>query len=479
MGIGEFLLWIEKARVEERCDAARSIARTVLQSDLDLDERCIAEAALAMLLDDPSPRVRRAISDVLSLSAFAPQQILHALALDQHDVSAPVIIRSELNDETLIEALRKGDKRTAVLIADRPNVSRKLALAIADCADTVACLALATNGSARCDDAILARMIDRHGASSADLRGALLMDARLSLASRQRLIDMAGRALCASPLVRALIGETRAAALSAEAAADAPLMLVEHAEPETLPAYVRSLREAGRLTASLIMKALVFGRIDFVASIMSDLSGRTGEQVRAVLVRGGEAAIRAILKDVGLKGLMLDLAWRALSTWRDIAAGRIVLGRQELAWQLMRHAEAAERGHENDDLAGFMRRIYLEIARGNAQEHARGIAREARDERMVLESAAATLETEFMAMLDDISADIAPAEVHPDDLVLEIDIMPSGNSMQVRAPVEGFADDDAEFFASLDRAGRGHAASTVNELAAVLAEQYAAPARAA
>lgn len=402
MGIGEFLLWIESARVDERVEAARLIARTTLRQDISIEERCTAEAALALLLDDPSPLVRGALSEVLSLSSQAPKQVLHALALDQFDVSAAVLVRSALGEETLLEILKRGNGQAAMVIADRTNLPLKVAMAIAERCGLEPCLILITNQTAKMSTAVLDRIIDRHS-TSAEMRGALLADSRLDLNLRQRLIDASSHALCTSNFVQSLIGANRAADLEAETISDSALDVVEYAELESLPPYVRNLRNQGRLTSALALKALVYGRIDFVATILSDLAGRSEEHVRSVLVRGGENAIRALLKEIGFGGIMLQLALRALLTWRQVATGQLNLGRQELAWQLMREAEELERNQnhtsENDDLAAYMRKIYLEITRANARAHANDLVIQARKEEAIANAAVATLEHDIAELM--------------------------------------------------------------------------------
>ena len=402
MGIGEFLLWIETARVDERVEAARLIARTALRVDINLDERCTAEAALALLLDDPSPLVRGALSEVLSLSTAAPRQVLHALAIDQFDVAAAVLVRSPLGDETLIEVLKRGHSQACLVIADRANLPAKVAMVVAERCGLEPCLVLITNQTAKINHAVLAKIIERHY-DSADMRGALLIDPRLDLNLRQRLIDASSHALCTSNFVQRLIGAHRAVELENETISDSTLDVVEYAELENLPPYVRSLRDQNRLTSSLALKALVYGRIDFVATILSELAARSEEHIRSVLVRGGGNAIRALLKEIGFNGLMLQLALRALLAWREVALGKISIGRQELAWQLMREAEDAERDQshtsENDDLAAFMRKIYLEITRANARAHAADIVVLAKQEEAIALVATATLEQDIAALM--------------------------------------------------------------------------------
>ena len=266
MGIGEFLLWIETARVDERVEAARLIARTALRVDINLDERCTAEAALALLLDDPSPLVRGALSEVLSLSTAAPRQVLHALAIDQFDVAAAVLVRSPLGDETLIEVLKRGHSQACLVIADRANLPAKVAMVVAERCGLEPCLVLITNQTAKINHAVLAKIIERHY-DSADMRGALLIDPRLDLNLRQRLIDASSHALCTSNFVQRLIGAHRAVELENETISDSTLDVVEYAELENLPPYVRSLRDQNRLTSSLALKALVYA-----ALILSPLS---------------------------------------------------------------------------------------------------------------------------------------------------------------------------------------------------------------
>ena len=402
MGIGEFLLWIESARVDEKCAAARLIARTSLRHDISLEDRCAAEAALAVLLDDASPLVRGALSEVLSLSSHAPKQVLHALALDQFDVAAAVLVRSALGDETLIEVIKRGNSQAALTVADRPNLPANVAMAIAERCGIEPCLVLITNPSAKVELGVIGKIIERFS-GSADMRGALLCDPRLNLPLRQKLVDASSHAVCASHLIHVLIGAERAAELERETVSNSALDLVEYAELEALPVYVRMLHDQGRLTNALAMKALVYGRVDFVATIIADLTARSEEQIRSILVRGGENAVRALLKEIGFKSLMLQLALRALLSWREVATGRLSIGRQELAWQLMLEAEGAERGQnhssENDNMAAFMRGVYLEITRSNARLHANEIIIQARQTESEARAAAAVLSlqsTDFM-----------------------------------------------------------------------------------
>ena len=94
MVVTHFLKWIYTARVSERAAAAAALARAYIDHRLPFEDRCATEAALTLLLDDPSGKVRLAMAEVLAMSRHAPLQIISALAADQPEVASLVIWRA-------------------------------------------------------------------------------------------------------------------------------------------------------------------------------------------------------------------------------------------------------------------------------------------------------------------------------------------------------------------------------------------------
>src|SRR5262249_60387737 len=94
MIVRQFISWVRNASAGERAEATRALARAWLVSDLSEDDRGAAEGALLMLLDDPSPLVRQAMSDVFSRSIDAPAGIVQALAVDQPGIALPALEHS-------------------------------------------------------------------------------------------------------------------------------------------------------------------------------------------------------------------------------------------------------------------------------------------------------------------------------------------------------------------------------------------------
>src|SRR5689334_23411514 len=110
MIVREFLQWLRTASAGERADGTSALARAYLFSPLSVDDRAAAEGAMIMLLDDPSPLVRRALAEVFAGCADAPPTVVHALAADQPDVAEPILQRSPLLlDADLVEAVAGGE----------------------------------------------------------------------------------------------------------------------------------------------------------------------------------------------------------------------------------------------------------------------------------------------------------------------------------------------------------------------------------
>lgn len=378
MVISHFLKWVNHARVAERAAAAAALARAYLNHDIRFEDRCEAEAALTLLLDDPSEKVRLAMAEVFCLSPHAPPQIVAGLAQDQREVSSLVLVRSPLlTDLDLIDRIASGDGAIQRFVAMRASVSMAVAAAIAEVGEAEACHELLQNTGAQIAALSFRRMVERHG-HVAVLREALIADARLPSDCRHMLLVKLGEALSTAPLVLALMGERRAARITKAACLRASVTLIE-ATPETeLAALVEHLRLRGDLTAGFLIRAVANGKIDFFGTALVALSAKSEERVRSLLASGRDVAIAALLRASGLADATHGVILSALKIWREVANGRRLAGAQEVSWAMLREIGAtpgqAGPGEAHVELAKLLREIHLDALRENARGHALAIA---------------------------------------------------------------------------------------------------------
>jgi uncharacterized protein (DUF2336 family) len=369
MVVGHFLKWVETARVSERAAAASALARAYIGFDLPFEERCAAEAALTLLLDDPSARVRFALADALSMSRRAPLQVVSALAADQPEIAALVLARSPLfTDADLIDFVAASRPAPQRVIATRPSVSMALSAAIAEVGDVEACMGLVSNSGADIASLSFRRIAERHG-DVARIRAALLADHRLPPDCRHLLLVKVGEALKSSRLVLASIGAARAERVTQEAYVKASIKLVERTSPEEHTALVEHMRLRGDLTPSFLVRMLAHGKVDFFGSVLIALTGEREARVRVLLGGGRDAALAALFDKAGVGSSLHGVLLCALKILREVAAGRREAGAQEVAWLMLLEVKKGP-----PELATLLKSIHLDMLRENAREHALAIA---------------------------------------------------------------------------------------------------------
>jgi uncharacterized protein (DUF2336 family) len=378
MVIRHFLRWIGNARVSERAAAAAALAHAFLDQDMRFEDRCEAEAALTLLLDDPSAKVRAAMAEALSLSHRAPPQIIAALAADQPDVAAVVLIRSPLlSDLDLIDRAAASGGQIQALIASRPLVSMGLSAAIAEVGEREGIEALLRNDGAAIASLSFRRIAERFGHESS-VRELLIADPRLPADCRHTLLVKLGEALSRSPLVLAMMGAARAERVTREACARSSLTLIDATKPAEHAALVEHLRMRGDLTAAFLVRAVAHGKVDFFGSVLMALSGHGQERVRSVLSAGRDVAVFSLFRASGLAQPLHRVFLTALKVWREVANGRRVAGAQEVTWLMLKDLGAGpgQPGPSDTDreIAGLVKSIHLEVLRENARGHALVIA---------------------------------------------------------------------------------------------------------
>ncbi len=335
-----------------------------------LEERRAAETALVYLLDDPSPKVRLAMSTALAQSIDAPRLVIHALARDQIEVAGHVVALSPLlSDGDLVDLLAEGHADIQRVIAMRQSISSGVAAAIAEIGSAAAVCDLLDNSDARIAHFSLRRIADRYG-ETAEIRSRLIDRGDLPLDLRHQLVLSVSEALAASPLVRLSIGEARVSRVTRDACTQSVLLLAEDAQPTELPALIEHLRLSGRLTPAFLVHALCHGAIDLFTAALVRLSEQPASRVQGILRDGRPQALAALFAGSGLACAIRPVFVSAVHFWRDASTkGSGTPG--GMADQLVRrHARDAEHDNGVADLLMLVERLN----RAQQRQVARGIA---------------------------------------------------------------------------------------------------------
>jgi uncharacterized protein (DUF2336 family) len=370
MIVRQFLHWVRTAAAGERADATSALARAYLVSDLSSDDRAAAEGAMLILLDDPSPLVRRALSDVFASSEKAPPAIVHALAGDQLEVALPILEYSPLLlDADLVDLVATSCSRAQVAIARRAPLPRAVSAAIAEVGSSAACIALIENANADIAPFSIDRIVARHGHLPA-IRETLLGRDDVAAPTRQALVAKLSETLAGFVADRAWLAEDRAQRIARDACEKATLALAAESPVTEVALLIRHLRESGQLTAGLILRALLCGNLVLFEEALAELSGLSLGRVSALIYDRGGAGLRALYDSAGLPASAYPAFREALAAMRETgfvgdAGGATRLKRRMIERVLTRCEQETLGGIE--PLLTLLRRFATEAAREEAR----------------------------------------------------------------------------------------------------------------
>ncbi len=370
MIVRQFLQWIRYAPPGERAEATASLARAYLYSELSPDDLAAAEGAMIMLLDDPSPLVRRALADVFATAQKAPLAVVHALANDQPEIAMSVLALSPLLQEAdLVDLVATAQPAAQAAIASRAMLSRSLAAAIAEVGSASACLVLLENRDADIAPFSIDRMIERFGHLAA-IREPLLMRDDLPMATRQALLSKLSQTLAGFVAGRQWMGSEHAEYAAREACEKATVALAAETPYEEVSTLVQHLRRSGQLTAGMILRALLSGNVVLFEEALADLSGVPIDRVTSYIHDRNISGIRALYRKAGLPDLAYPAFREAIAVMREGA----LIGEQSGVARLKRRmvervldACARDRDPNLAALLALLRRFAVEAAREEAR----------------------------------------------------------------------------------------------------------------
>ena len=306
MIVRDFLQWIRTAPASDRAEATSALARAYLYSDLSPDDLGAAEGAMLMLLDDPSPLVRRSLADALAASPDAPPAIVLALAADQPQIAAPVYALSPLFvDADLVDAVATGGAAIQAAISSRAALPRSVAAAVAEVGTAKSCLILVENFDADIAPFSIDRIVERFGHLAA-VRESLLSRDDIPAATRQTLVIKLSKTLAGFVAGRAWLDVDHAQRVAREACEKATVTIAADAPQTELGPLIRHLSASGQLTAGLILRALLSGNIVLFEEALSELADMPVTRVSGTHSRSRRVGIAGAVRESAIAAVDLS-----------------------------------------------------------------------------------------------------------------------------------------------------------------------------
>lgn len=244
-------------------------ARVVNQLAIDIDGGRLTQAEWSLALEimramaaDAEMIVRRAVATSLKHSDNLPRDVALRLAKDDAVVAQPILENSHvLTDDDLISILADGNGAKQVAIARRPAVSETLASAIVDTGNAAAVSTLVSNEGAALSEPLLKKTLDRYG-NFETVKAAMVHRQELPVTITERLVTMVSEKLKLTLAARHKLSADVATDIILDARERATLgLLSKDTSREDAHALIQQLHVSGRLTPSLVLRALCCGDV--------------------------------------------------------------------------------------------------------------------------------------------------------------------------------------------------------------------------
>jgi uncharacterized protein (DUF2336 family) len=303
---------------ETRADMAAKVALEFGRGGLTDEERRIAEEIVRAMAQDAALRVRQALAEHLKESSSLPPDVARLLASDVEPVALPVLQYSTvLTDEDLISLVQGANSERLTAIARRRTLSEPVSDAVVRTDDPDAITALVGNEGARIPEPSLQTVLDRHGARP-EVGETLARRSKLPISILEGLVSAASDRLREVLIARHDLPERLASTLVFQARERATVGLVSPQSPvsEALE-LVAHLKKAGRLTPSIVLRALCLGDLTLVEAAFATLARIPVHNARLMIHDGGPLGFKSLYDHIGMPRSLFRAFRIALDVARD------------------------------------------------------------------------------------------------------------------------------------------------------------------
>ncbi|HLJ38157.1 MAG TPA: DUF2336 domain-containing protein [Steroidobacteraceae bacterium] len=303
---------------ETRADMAAKVAHEFRRGRLTGEERRIAEEIVRVMAHDAALRVRQALAEHLKESNSLPPDVARLLAMDVEAVAVPVLQYSTvLTDEDLLDLVKGASSEKLTAIARRPTLSEPVSDAVVHTDDPAAITALVGNEGARIGEPSLKTVLTRHGAKP-EVGETLARRSKLPISILEGLVSAASDRLREVLIGRHDLPERLASDLVFQARERATVGLVSPQSPMSEALELAAhLKKAGRLTPSIVLRALCLGDLTMVEAAFSTLGRIPVHNARLMIHDAGPLGFKSLYDHVGMPRSLFRAFRVALDVARD------------------------------------------------------------------------------------------------------------------------------------------------------------------
>lgn len=304
-----------------RAETAVKVGSIFAAGGLSKAERRMAEDIFRAMVQDAEVRVRRALSQTLKESPQVPADVAGALARDVDEVAVPVLeYCASLSDTDLLEIVSGAGEAGQAAVARRSSLSGTVADALAESGSEHVAAALVANDGARLREETLSRLLDKYG-DSERVKEPMVHRSSLPLNVAERLVSLVSEGLRHHLVTHHELPPAVASDLLVESRERATVSLLDPTPkaPDVL-ALVDQLHANGRLTPTLIIRALCMGDLTFFEAALAKRAGIPVANAYTLVHDRGELGLARLFEAADMPPALIHVARMGATIAEEMSA---------------------------------------------------------------------------------------------------------------------------------------------------------------
>lgn len=304
---------------ENRTLTAQKVATAFTAGALGERERVLAEDIFRLMARDVELKVREALSQSIRLSPDLPHDVALALANDIAAVALPIIEASTvLTDDDLLAIIQTKPSDYQVAVAGRMVVSERVSDALVDTQNEDVVARLVANDGAKITEQTMTRVLDDFGHVKR-ISNPMAERSVLPLAVAERLVSLVSDNIRDHLVTHHDLSPDVAMDLVLDSRERATLNLLGGAAdvPDVFE-LVAQLHANGRLTPTIVMRALCMGDLSFFEVAMAKMADIPVANAHQLIHDRGGMGLARLLSKGGVPPQSLPVARTALQAIEDL-----------------------------------------------------------------------------------------------------------------------------------------------------------------
>ena len=293
---------------EARAQTVEKIADGLVGQHFSDKERKEAEQIFRVLVTDAEVLVRQTLAETLKSIPELPHDIAFTLANDISDVATPMLSFSEaLSDKDLEGIISSKSSEHQQAIAGRETVSEAISEKLADTGNEDVVARLMQNDKAQISEKTFEKVLDQFG-DSEKVNAPMVQRSQLPITVTERLVSLVSDKLREHLVSHHDMSPSTATDLILASREKTMIGLLKDGTREgELVGLIDQLYENGRLTPTIILRALCVGDMDFFETALAKGADISVSNVHMLVHDAGGNGLKQLCKKLKVPDGLVEM----------------------------------------------------------------------------------------------------------------------------------------------------------------------------